>query len=100
MSHNQQSLIYDRRASAEATARWPCRFTATSGRAKGGDDTCAKVEPTQMRTRRINVKASAGAYEVVCAAGALGRLDQEIARLGKFTSVQVVSSPKVWRAVG
>jgi 3-dehydroquinate synthase len=46
------------------------------------------------------VKASAGAYEVVCAAGALSRLDEEIARLGKFTSVQIVSSPKVWRAVG
>jgi len=30
----------------------------------------------------------------------LARLDEEIARLGKFTSVQVVSSPKVWRAVG
>jgi len=36
----------------------------------------------------------------VCAAGALARLDEEIARLGKFTSVHVVSSPKVWRAVG
>jgi len=36
----------------------------------------------------------------VCAAGALARLDAEIARLGKFTSVHVVSSPKVWRALG
>lgn len=53
-----------------------------------------------MRGRRIKVKASAGAYEVVCAAGALARLDNEIACLGKFTSVHVVSSPKVWRAVG
>jgi 3-dehydroquinate synthase len=53
-----------------------------------------------MRVRRIKVKASAGAYEVVCAAGALARLDDEIACLGKFTSVHVVSSPKVWRALG
>src|SRR5215510_6138560 len=53
-----------------------------------------------MRVRRIRVKASAGAYEVVCAAGALARLGEEIARVGTFTSVQVVSSPKVWRAVG
>src|SRR5215831_6629477 len=53
-----------------------------------------------MRVRRIKVKASAGAYEVVCALGALSRLDEEIARLGKFTSLHVVSSPKVWRAVG
>ena len=27
-------------------------------------------------------------------------MDEEIPRLGKFTSVQVVTSPKVWRAVG
>jgi len=53
-----------------------------------------------MRARRIRVKSSSGAYEVVCAAGALPRLDDEIARLGKFTSVHIVSSPKVWRAVG
>jgi 3-dehydroquinate synthase len=53
-----------------------------------------------MRARRIKVKASSGAYEVVCAAGVLARLDEEILRLGKFTSVQVVSSPKVWRAAG
>jgi 3-dehydroquinate synthase len=53
-----------------------------------------------MRARRIKVKASSGAYEVVCAAGALARLDEEIVRLGKFTSVQVVSSPKVWRTAG
>src|SRR5262249_24613235 len=53
-----------------------------------------------MRVRRIRVKASAGAYEVVCATGALARLDEEIGRLGSFTSVHVVSSPKIWRAVG
>ena len=53
-----------------------------------------------MRARRIRVKSSSGAYEVVCAAGALARLGEEIGRLGKFTSVHVVSSPKVWRAVG
>jgi 3-dehydroquinate synthase len=46
------------------------------------------------------VKASAGAYDVVCAAGALARLDDEITRLGKFTSLHVVSSPKVWRSIG
>jgi len=53
-----------------------------------------------MRARRIKVKASSGAYEVVCSAGAVARLGEELARLGKFTSVHVVSSPKVWRAVG
>ena len=53
-----------------------------------------------MRARRIKVKASSGAYEVVCASGALARLDEEIRKLGRFTSVHVVSSPKVWRAAG
>lgn len=53
-----------------------------------------------MRARRIKVKSSNGAYEVVCAAGAVSRLGNEILCLGKFTSLHVVSSPKVWRAVG
>jgi len=53
-----------------------------------------------MRARRIKVNSSGGAYEVVCAAGAVSRLDEEFSRLGEFTSVHVVSSPKVWRAVG
>ena len=64
------------------------------------DATYAMVESTHMRAKRIRVKASAGAYDVVCAAGALARLDDEITRLGKFTSLQVVSSPKVWRSIG
>src|SRR5690242_6945878 len=66
----------------------------------GRSATYAKVESTQMRARRINVKACCGEYEVGCAAGAVSRLGEEIARLEKFTSVHVVSSPKVWRAVG
>jgi 3-dehydroquinate synthase len=37
---------------------------------------------------------------VVCAAGLLQRAGREIAELGRFSSVHVVSSPKVWRAVG
>ncbi len=66
----------------------------------GRGATYAKVENTQMRARRIKVKASSGAYEVVCAAGAVSCLGEEIARLGKFTSLHVVSSPKAWRAAG
>jgi 3-dehydroquinate synthase len=46
------------------------------------------------------VKSSAGPYSVVAGAGAIRRAAQEIAALGRFSSVQVVSSPKVWRAVG
>lgn len=37
---------------------------------------------------------------MVCAAGLLRRAGREIAKLGRFSSVHVVSSPKVWRAVG
>jgi 3-dehydroquinate synthase len=50
--------------------------------------------------KRIPVKSSAGPYSVVSGAGATRRAAQEIAALGRFSSVHVVSSPKVWRAVG
>ena len=53
-----------------------------------------------MKITRIQVQSSAGPYSVIAGAGAVGRASQEIAALGDFSSVQVVSSPKVWRAVG
>lgn len=53
-----------------------------------------------MRIKRIVVKSSAGPYAVVAGAGALQRGAREIAALGDFSSLHVVSSPKVWRAVG
>ncbi len=37
---------------------------------------------------------------MVCGDGVLRELAGETSRLGEFSSVQVVSSPKVWRAVG
>jgi 3-dehydroquinate synthase len=54
-----------------------------------------------MKIKRIQVKASSGEYSVLCGTGVL-RSDSrtEISALGKFSSVQVVSSSKVWRAVG
>ena len=73
----------------------PAKLPQLSPRVMGRSATYAKVENTQMRARRIKVTASSGAYEVVCAAGAVSRLGEEISRLGKFTSVHVVSSPKV-----
>src|SRR5208337_2681406 len=54
----------------------------------------------RVGTRIVWVKAGAGRYGVVCAAGLLRRAGREIAQLGRFSSVHVVSSPKVWRAVG
>src|ERR1700687_3988364 len=53
-----------------------------------------------MAKKHISVKSSAGAYSVVCGAGVLRRARHEIVALGKFSSVHVVSSPKVWRAAG
>jgi 3-dehydroquinate synthase len=52
------------------------------------------------KTKRILVKSSAGTYEVVFGAGVLARLSKEIPKIGKFSSVHVVTSPKVWAAVG
>jgi hypothetical protein len=47
------------------------------------------------KTKSISVKSVAGKYLVVCDAGVLTRLAREIAKLGKFSSVQVVTSQKV-----
>jgi 3-dehydroquinate synthase len=54
----------------------------------------------EMKFKRIPVKSSAGNYSIVSGAGALHRAAREIARLGKFSSIHVVSSRKAWRAVG
>src|SRR5579862_574114 len=53
-----------------------------------------------MKPKRISIKSSVGVYSVLCGSGTLHRLSREISALGKFSSVQVVTSPKVWRAVG
>jgi 3-dehydroquinate synthase len=53
-----------------------------------------------MKPKRIKIKSSAGSYEVVCGSGALRDAARELSALGKFSSVQVVTSPKAWRAVG
>jgi 3-dehydroquinate synthase len=53
-----------------------------------------------MKMKRIPVKSSAGPYSVVSGAGAIRNAAKEIYALGRFSSVHVVSSPKVWRAVG
>jgi 3-dehydroquinate synthase len=61
---------------------------------------CYIENVSHMKIKRIRVKSSAGSYTVVTGSGAILRVAQEIAALGKFSSVHVVSSPKVWRAVG
>jgi 3-dehydroquinate synthase len=46
------------------------------------------------------VQSAAGPYAVVCGGGVLRHAAKEIAKLGKFSSVHIVSSAKVWRAIG
>ncbi|HEY2821591.1 MAG TPA: 3-dehydroquinate synthase [Candidatus Acidoferrum sp.] len=52
-----------------------------------------------MAPTRIAVRSHAGKYSIVCGTGALKRAGKEIAALGKFSSVHIITSPKVWRAV-
>ncbi len=47
----------------------------------------------------IVVRSSAGNYSVLCQRGALARAGKHIQRLGKFSSIHILSSPKVWRAL-
>ena len=47
----------------------------------------------------IRVRASAGDYSVACGPGILRQAGRVIEKLGRFTSVHILSSPKVWRAV-
>jgi len=53
-----------------------------------------------MSPKTISVHSAAGSYQIVCGAGALKKAGSRIAALGKFSSVHVISSPKVWRAAG
>jgi 3-dehydroquinate synthase len=53
-----------------------------------------------MRPKRIAVSSSAGAYSVVCGFGAVRRASAEVATVGKFSSVHVVTSRRVWNGVG
>jgi 3-dehydroquinate synthase len=53
-----------------------------------------------MKIKRIAVKSSAGNYSILSGAGALRCANREISKLGRFSSIHVISSPKVWRAVG
>jgi len=51
------------------------------------------------KTKAIEVRAATGKYSVVCRRGALEQAQKEIARLGKFSSVHILSSPLVWHAL-
>ncbi|MGB2624615.1 MAG: 3-dehydroquinate synthase [Candidatus Acidiferrum sp.] len=53
-----------------------------------------------MKNKRIPVKSSSGEYAILCGSGVLRNAAAEIRRLGNFPRIHIVSSPKVWRAVG
>ena len=53
-----------------------------------------------MKITHIRVESSAGPYSVVAGVGAIGQAAREIAKLGRFSSAHIVSSPQVWRAAG
>jgi 3-dehydroquinate synthase len=51
-------------------------------------------------SQSIRVRAAGGDYFVLCRRGLLRDASPEIESLGKFSSVHVLSSPRVWRALG
>jgi 3-dehydroquinate synthase len=53
-----------------------------------------------MPSKSIQVHSSAGSYAVLCGSGVLARARSEISQLGRFSSIHLVSSPKVWRTIG
>jgi 3-dehydroquinate synthase len=53
-----------------------------------------------MKKKRIHVNSSAGRYAIVCGSGVLRHAAEEIRKLGKFSCIHLISSPKVWRAIG
>jgi 3-dehydroquinate synthase len=61
---------------------------------------CYIENVSRMKIKRITVKSLSGRYSVVAGVGAIRCAPQEIASQGRFSSIHVVSSPKVWRALG
>jgi len=53
-----------------------------------------------MKPKRISVNSSAGKYTILCGTGMLRHVSKELPRLGRFSSVHFVTSPRVWSAVG
>src|ERR1700693_1904319 len=53
-----------------------------------------------MKAKIIRVRSAAGEYAVLCGAGILRGAPDEIAKLGEFSSVHILTSPKVWRVAG
>src|SRR5579883_2703923 len=50
--------------------------------------------------KAVKVRSASGDYVVLCQRGILERAEREIARLGRFSSIHILTSPKVWKALG
>jgi 3-dehydroquinate synthase len=59
----------------------------------------SRIKMKSKESHAIRVRAAAGEYFVLCRRGILRNASREIARLGEFSGVHVVSSERVWRAV-
>ncbi len=59
----------------------------------------SRIKMKSKESHAIRVRAAAGEYFVLCRRGILRNASSEIARLGEFSGVHVVSSERVWRAV-
>lgn len=53
-----------------------------------------------MKRMPISVKSSAGKYSVICQTGALKYISREISALGDWSSVHLITSPRVQRVLG
>jgi 3-dehydroquinate synthase len=59
------------------------------------------IHPAEMKNpKEILVRAANSPYRIVCRAGVVAQAHRWIGRLGPFTGCYVLSSPRVWRAVG
>lgn len=52
------------------------------------------------RPRAIRVRSASGDYAVLCQRGLLRRLAPEIAELGQFSSLHLITTPRVWKSLG
>jgi 3-dehydroquinate synthase len=53
-----------------------------------------------MRPKEIPVRAARQSYSIVCGAGAIGQAHRRLNGIGSFAGCFLISSPRVWRAVG
>jgi len=61
---------------------------------------CYKKCFQRMKLKRITVKSSSGEYSILSGSGVIRNAGNQLRRLGEFSRIHVVSSPRVWRAVG